>query len=157
MGFTHLAELWYHAAVCVAGGQLMPATAVNGLPDARSIRILIVEDDALIRFAMAEALRDLGVCVIEAANADEAWDYLAADGRVDLVFTDHRMPGSMTGAQLAGRVRASDPARKVVVASADIEAGAWPEPIVRKPYDLFDTANMLVELARANRAQADET
>ncbi len=133
----------------------MPATAANGLPGSGPIRILIVEDDALIRFAMAEALRDLGVCVIEAATADEAWDFLAADNRVDLVFTDHRMPGSMTGAQLAGRIAASVPACTVVVASADIEPGAWTEPIVRKPYDLFDTANMLLELAQENRASRE--
>jgi CheY-like chemotaxis protein len=134
----------------------MPATAVNGLPGSRPIRILIVEDDTLIRFAMAEALRDLGVSVIEAATADEAWDFLGVDDRVDLVFTDHRMPGSMTGAQLAGRLRATDPAPHVVVASGDIEPEAWPEPIVRKPYDPFETAQMLLALARANRAPGDE-
>jgi CheY-like chemotaxis protein len=63
-------------------------------------RILVVEDEALIRFDMAEALRGLGVSVVEAASADEAWQYLTDGGSVDLVFTDHRMPGSMTGGQL---------------------------------------------------------
>ena len=41
-------------------------------------RILVVEDEALIRFAMAGALRDLGASVVEAASADEAWQYLTA-------------------------------------------------------------------------------
>ena len=54
-------------------------------------RILLVEDEPLIRFAMAEALRELGVSVVEAASADEAWQYLTA-GAADLVFTDHQMP-----------------------------------------------------------------
>ena len=40
----------------------------------------MVEDEALIRFAMAEALRELGVSVVEAASADEAWQYLTAGG-----------------------------------------------------------------------------
>jgi CheY-like chemotaxis protein len=60
-------------------------------------RILVVEDEALIRFVIADALRELGASVVEAASADEAWQYLTAGGSVDLVFTDHRMPGSMTG------------------------------------------------------------
>jgi CheY-like chemotaxis protein len=44
-------------------------------------RILVVEDEALIRFAIAEALRELGVSVMEAASADEAWQYLTAGNR----------------------------------------------------------------------------
>jgi CheY-like chemotaxis protein len=47
---------------------------------------------------MAEALHELGVSVVE-ASADEAWQYLTAGGAADLVFTDLRMPGSMTGSQ----------------------------------------------------------
>ena len=67
-------------------------------------RILIDDDEAVIRFAIGESLRDCGVEVIEAATADEAWDYLLSGAPVDAVFTDHRMPGSMSGAQLARRI-----------------------------------------------------
>ena len=83
----------------------MPQTRAEMEPQAAVLRILVVEDEPFIRFAMAEALREKGVSVVEAASADEAWQYLTAGGSVDLVFTDHRMPGSMSGAQLAARIK----------------------------------------------------
>ena len=111
-------------------------------------RILVVEDEALIRFAIAEALRELGVSVVEAASADEAWQYLTAGGSVDLVFTDHRMPGSMTGGQLATRVRLQYPSLVVIVTSGYFDDRGWSEPIVPKPYNPFETATALAERAR---------
>jgi CheY-like chemotaxis protein len=71
----------------------MPQSEIESASQSERVRILVVEDEALIRFAIAEALRELGVSVVEAASADEAWQYLTAGGSVDLVFTDHRMRG----------------------------------------------------------------
>ena len=51
----------------------MPQTRAEMEPQAAAVRILVVEDEAFIRFAMAEALREKGVSVVEAASADEAW------------------------------------------------------------------------------------
>jgi hypothetical protein len=55
------------------GRERMPQSRVEGGPRLGLPRILVVEDEALIRFAMAEALRELGASVVEAASADEAW------------------------------------------------------------------------------------
>jgi CheY-like chemotaxis protein len=125
-------------------------------PESRSApaRILVVEDEPLTRFVVSEGLRELGAAVVEAASADEAWQYLTAGGLVDLVFTDHRMPGAMTGAQLAARIRQQYPTLAVVVTSAFSDVPEWPEPNVTKPYDLFKTAAALVE--RALRRRQDE-
>jgi CheY-like chemotaxis protein len=51
-------------------------------------RVLVVEDEPLIRFAIADALRDEGVSVIEAATGDEAWEHLQIDSDIDIIFTD---------------------------------------------------------------------
>ena len=108
----------------------------------------MVEDEVLIRFAIAEALRELGVSVVEAASADEAWQYLTAGGSVDLVFTDYRMPGSMTGGQLATQIRRQYPSLVVIVTSGYLDDPGWSEPFLPKPYKLFETATALAELAR---------
>ena len=113
---------------------------------AAAVRILVAEDDAMVRFAVAEALRDAGASVIEAANADEAWEYLLAGGAVDLILTDHRMPGSMTGCELAGRVRRQFPAIEIVVTSGELASDRF-EKLVTKPYHLARTADYLVRLA----------
>ena len=126
----------------------MPQSRVEIAPRPGVPRILVVEDEPLIRFAIAEALRELGVSVVEAASAEEAWRYLMSGESVDLVFTDHRMPGSMTGAQLAIRIRREYPSLVVIVTSGYFDDRGWSEPIVPKPYNPFETATDLAERAR---------
>lgn len=125
------------------------AAAYSEPEDALPVVILIVEDEALVRLDMADTLRDQpGVTVIEAATADAAWEHLLDNGAVDLVFTDHRMPGRMTGGQLAAKVAAEFPAMQVVVTSAYCEDSPWKGPVLGKPYDQVRVAAELVRLAR---------
>jgi len=116
-------------------------------PQPQGARILVVEDEPLIRFGIAEALRDLGASVVEASTADEAWDYLASGALVNVVFTDHRMPGSMSGSQLASRIRQEYPAVEIVLTSAVFDDREWTVPILAKPYDIARTAAALISLA----------
>jgi CheY-like chemotaxis protein len=132
----------------------MPQSGIETAPQSVPARILVVEDEPLIRFAVAEALRELGVSVVEAASADEAWQYLMAGGSADLVFTDHRTPGSMTGAQLAARIRRQYPTVIVIVTSAYFEDREWSERVVTKPYNLLETAADLA--GRALRRRQNE-
>jgi two-component system, response regulator PdtaR len=83
----------------------------------KPISILIVEDEALIRFAMAEELSDQGYRVFEAANADEAIAFLEAEPSIQIMFTDVDMPGSMDGLKLSAAVRNRWPPVKIVVTS----------------------------------------
>ena len=55
-------------------------------------RVLLVEDDVLLRFLLAEKLREAGLGVIEAANADEAFSYLQTAAQIDLLFKTCRCP-----------------------------------------------------------------
>ncbi|RYE54280.1 MAG: response regulator, partial [Hyphomicrobiales bacterium] len=61
------------------------------------IRVLVVEDEALVRIDIADQLSDAGFDVLEAANAAEAIDLLEKNPSIRLVFTDIDMPGSMDG------------------------------------------------------------
>lgn len=107
---------------------------------AQPMRVLVVDDEPLIRLVAADDFRDLGgFDVIEAANADEAWEYLQSGALVDAVFTDHRMPGSMTGAELAVRIRSHYPHIKIILTSAFYEGTEWDEPVVHKPYEIEST------------------
>jgi CheY-like chemotaxis protein len=121
-----------------------------------AVRILVVEDEILVRLMVSDGLRDLGgALVISAATADEAWDYLVAeDGRVDVVFTDHRMPGSLTGAQFASKVAEHYPNIPVIVTSAFYDGTEWNGPVLPKPYDLDATIDMLVATAKKARGEA---
>jgi CheY-like chemotaxis protein len=83
--------------------------------------ILLVEDEAVVRVLLADEFRNAGLEVIEAATADEAWSYLRAGGRADLVFSDVSMPGSMDGLELRRRVRSTFPEIKVIITSGNLK------------------------------------
>ena len=98
--------------------------------------ILIVEDDGLLRMAVADFLRDMGHVVVEATTGDEAVSILQTGTRVDVVFSDVQMPGTVDGLGLARWVRTHRPRVPVLLTSgvfASAEDGAIP-----KPYDIVD-------------------
>jgi DNA-binding response OmpR family regulator len=66
------------------------------------VRILVVEDDPLIREFVVEALRDEGCEVIHASNGERlAW----CKRRVaDVLVTDIKLPGRINGWQIANAV-----------------------------------------------------
>lgn len=80
-------------------------------------RILIVDDDRALRTALAGVLSEAGYPVEQAADGDAALATLAAGG-VDLMLLDVMLPG-MNGLEVLARVRALDPAPRVVMMTAD--------------------------------------
>lgn len=87
------------------------------------IRIVLAEDQAMVRGALAALLRleaDLDV-VAEAGDGDGAWLEVQAH-RPDVLLTDIEMPG-MTGLDLASRVRESELRTRVVILTTFARAG----------------------------------
>ena len=80
------------------------------------MRILVVEDDPLIREFVVEALRDDGFDVIHAADGEQA---LAWCGRqaADVLVTDIKLPGKVDGWQIAERCREHNPELPVIYAT----------------------------------------
>ncbi|RYE45427.1 MAG: response regulator [Hyphomicrobiales bacterium] len=81
------------------------------------IAVLVVEDEALIRFAAMDLVESAGYEAVEARNADEAIRILGARTDIRVVFTDVDMPGTMDGLKLAHFIRDRWPPIKLVVAS----------------------------------------
>ena len=90
----------------------------------RALTILLVDDDSLVSAGTTAMLEDLGHTVREAASAAEALALLDGDQAIDLVITDHVMPG-MSGIELARRLRDIRPDLRVILASgyADLAVG----------------------------------
>ena len=57
--------------------------------------ILIVEDEAIVRFELVDVFEDAGYHVFEAESADEAIEVLARERSIHIVLTDVQMPGSI--------------------------------------------------------------
>ena len=73
-------------------------------------RVLLVEDEFLIRLMTAEMLRDEGFEVFEAQHGDEARALLDDPDNFDVLFTDVRMPGTLDGIDVALHARVRHPA-----------------------------------------------
>ncbi len=110
-------------------------------PSSDDIRtVLVVEDEILVRIVIAEELRDAGMRVIEVGSADEAMAHLRAGHKVDVVFTDIELPGSMNGFELARRLQADFPELKLLMTSGRLpaHAAASLRPFIAKPYNIAD-------------------
>jgi CheY-like chemotaxis protein len=83
--------------------------------------VLLVEDDALVRGAMAATLVELGYQVLEAEDADAALAAFKVAAGVDAVVTDLTMPGSMDGLELVETVRARSPELPVVLVTGHLD------------------------------------
>ena len=77
-------------------------------------RILLVEDEFLIRMTLAEALADSGYTVEEAGSADEALALAQPDRHFALVITDIQLPGRMNGLALVQALRDGQPELPVI-------------------------------------------
>jgi CheY-like chemotaxis protein len=84
-------------------------------------RILLVEDDDLVRAHALRLLEGLGYRVVTASNGPEALELLRKDVPCDLLFTDVIMPGGMTGPQLAEAACALRPGLPVLYTSGYTE------------------------------------
>jgi DNA-binding response OmpR family regulator len=107
--------------------------------------VLLVEDEPLIRLGVADYLRECGFRVLEASNAEDAIAILTASSpelRVDMVFSDVRMPGRLDGFGLARWVRQHRPGLPVLLGSGDAKKAevarelCEEEGLFEKPYDL---------------------
>jgi CheY-like chemotaxis protein len=102
-------------------------------------RILVVEDEALVRLSTCDQIEAAGYKVYEAYNADEAIPLLEAHPDIRLIFTDVDMPGSMDGVKLAHYVRTRWPPVKIIVTSGYQHVAPEHLPkgsiFLKKPYD----------------------
>jgi CheY-like chemotaxis protein len=108
---------------------------------------LLVDDEEFVRMSTADMLGDLGYRVVEVASAEEALRMIGKGVRVDVIITDHLMPG-MTGTDLARAVRDRRPDRPVLVVSgyAEVDGVASDLPRLTKPFRKDELAASLAGL-----------
>ena len=108
---------------------------------------LLVDDEELVRISTADMLSELGFEVLEAKSAEEALSLVAGGAAIDLLITDHRMPG-MTGVDLIHAVRDHLPATPALIISGFAETdGIAPDlPRLTKPFRQSDLAASITGL-----------
>ena len=115
-------------------------------------RILLVEDNEIVRGPVTQLLEELGYHVLSAAGPTEALE-LAADGApIDVLLTDVVMPG-MNGRQLAELLREQRPELKVLFMSGYTDDAVIARGVIdhqmkflQKPFGADQLAQAVAEL-----------
>ena len=127
----------------------VPACATAG----GSERILLVEDEDVVRAFVCESLRNLGYNVVEARGGPEALLYCSRHPEpIDLLITDVIMP-KMNGPELAARLTEDRPGVRVLYMSGyeeqlsrlSVASGAF----LQKPFTTDQLAGKIRELLQA--------
>jgi signal transduction histidine kinase len=125
--------------------------ALTGMPP---MRVMVVDDDPLVRMSTTALIEDLGHTVVEVSSADAALRSIRRDPDVDLIITDQVMPG-MSGLELAEKIAAEFPAIKVILATGYADSFSVPDersqiPRLTKPYRQDELAKLIASLGKRN-------
>ena len=124
-------------------------------------RVLVVDDDEMVRRLNAEVLRCSGYEVDTAIDGAEAWAELN-DREYDLLVTDNEMPG-FTGIDLLAEMHAAGMTLPVIMATGNFPAekfasAPWlrPTATLLKPYAVSDLVETVQEVLRAANSARPE-
>ena len=132
------------------------------MPTTTPLTVLVIEDEALIRWALVETLAEAGHAVIEAPDgAGGLRAVMTATQAFDLIFLDFRLPDSNDFTLLTS-IRSSAPRSAVVL----MTAFATPEMaddvyrlgvyrLLHKPFDILDVHPILSAVAASRKPGAD--
>lgn len=115
---------------------------MNVLQESNTDTVLIVEQEVLVRNAIAEYLRHCGYRVLEAMSAQEAVTVMEnKDVQIDILFSAVEMSGGMDGFGLSQWARRNRPGIHVILAGNIVSAAAsagelcQEGPHLKKPYE----------------------
>jgi len=121
------------------------ATGSTELPEVA--KVLVVEDEMVLRMRAADIVEDAGFCAVEAVNADEAIAVLESRSDIALLFTDIQMPGSMDGLKLAHAVHSRWPDIGIILVSGHVKPSDAERPTDSRFFSKpLGDAQMIVEL-----------
>ncbi len=131
-------------------GREIMGSDMDKAPQGGTERILVVEDDELVRGYVQSQLARFGYRVHAVINGVEALAVLRSDEEIDLLFTDIVMPGGISGVDLAEQARILRPGLKILFTSGYTESVVHDDArfgtkvhLLNKPYRRQDLAEKL--------------
>jgi CheY-like chemotaxis protein len=123
------------------------------------IKVLVVDDDEIVRASISGALEQFGFGVTTAANVPDALKHISGPQRYDVLLSDLHMPGAGDGLTVVSAMRHANPAAVTLLLSAFPEMTAAAEAILSqadeilvKPMDLL----LLIEIIRQRMASGPQ-
>jgi PAS domain S-box-containing protein len=117
-------------------------------------KILLVDDEELVRYATLQMLTEMGHDVVEASSGIQALSMLADDPAIEMVATDHLMPG-MSGVELYRELRAAGCELPVVVITGYANPDELPAelPKLRKPFTASQLHDLIGDALNRHRSK----
>jgi DNA-binding NtrC family response regulator len=116
-----------------------------------ALRILVVDDEPLIRWSVSETLVERGYRVVETGDANGARTAVGDDEPFDVVLLDYRLPDSNDLSLLAS-IRNANPAAQVILMTAfgrpemvraALDLGAY--RVINKPFEMQVIADLVAQ------------
>lgn len=120
-------------------------------------KILLVEDDDLVRHYVQNQLEQLGYRVTVASNGPAALEIIQQQAEIDLLFTDVVMPGGMSGRELGDAARRRRPDLKILYTSGYSEQAIVHHGRLDPGIKLLSKPYRRAELAKKVRDVLDES
>jgi CheY-like chemotaxis protein len=120
-------------------------------------KILVVEDNEIVRDVASHMLKTVGFDVITAHNGSSGLNTYMTNSDIDLVFSDVIMPGGMTGVELATKILEISPELPILLATGYAEKELKDQLIdhknvvlVAKPYDTNELPDLINSMMLQN-------
>jgi two-component system, cell cycle sensor histidine kinase and response regulator CckA len=112
----------------------------------RSIRVLLADDEDLVRTTLRMILKGQGYHVVEAVNGEEAISkYMSASDAFDVLLLDLDMPG-FGGEETFRRIKHQHPHAKAIFLTGGI-SGPANQPFLQKPFNNQELLRLVREVA----------
>ena len=122
-------------------------------PNSSPTKVLVVEDEMVLRMRAVDIVEDAGFTAIEAVSADQALSILESRSDISLLFSDIQMPGTMDGLKLAHAVHDRWPTIKIILVSGQIKTSEIDKPadsrFFGKPLEVKQMINELQAMVGA--------
>ena len=119
----------------------------------RPLRILVVDDESLVRHSVSAMLQGVGHSVVEAECGSEALQRIREGDGFDMLVTDHLMPG-MTGLQLIDEVRRISPSMRALLVTGYAHMENDPSvPRLGKPFSASALAKAVEDASRSDNVR----
>jgi len=121
--------------------------------ESRARRVLVVDDEALIRWSLTQTLEDRGFEVQQASSASDALERAGTDESFNVVLLDFRLPDS-NDLRLLARMRQLLPGAAVILMTAystpemaqgALDLGAI--SVVSKPFEMKEIAKLVTQVS----------
>src|SRR3546814_2388631 len=118
VGIGTVASIWLPEAEAAKQAVKVHERNVVELKTSNRLRVLVVDDQDLVRQSLADMLSELGHDVMDASSGAQALQILGSETAFALLVTDYSMP-SMTGVELIAKAQESGHELRTLIVSGE--------------------------------------